>query len=106
MGFYSNSLTCQAMEVDFVSPRNVMSLGKTFGFGFIKRVMTNILWLKNLIRLYRVTYDSERRTAFIVHRVEFGLRNMVFDMHPCGLHVYYPKKLMDNMVLSKLLLTI
>jgi hypothetical protein len=55
--------------------------------------MTNILCLKNLIRLYRVTYDSERRTAFIVHREEFGLPNMVFDMHPCGLHVYYPEKI-------------
>ena len=55
--------------------------------------MTNILCLKNLIRLYRVTYDSEHRTAFIVHREEFGLPNMVFDMHLCGLHVYYPEKI-------------
>ena len=55
--------------------------------------MTNILCLKNLIRLYRVTYDSKHRTAFIVHREEFGLPNMVFDMHPCGLHVYYPEKI-------------
>jgi hypothetical protein len=31
--------------------------------------------------------------AFIVHREEFGLPNMVFDMHPCGLHVYYPEKI-------------
>ncbi len=30
--------------------------------------------------------------AFIVHREEFGLLNMIFDMHPCRLHVYYPKK--------------
>jgi hypothetical protein len=55
--------------------------------------MTNILCPKNLIRLYRVTYDSERRTAFIDHREEFGLPNMVFDMHPCGLHVFYPEKI-------------
>ncbi len=51
--------------------------------------MTNILSLKNLIRVYRVAYDSEKRTAFIVHHKEFGLPDMVFDMHPCGLHVYY-----------------
>ncbi len=38
-------------------------------------------------------YDCERRTAFIVHREEFGVPNMVFDMHPCRLHVYYPKKI-------------
>jgi hypothetical protein len=31
--------------------------------------------------------------AFIVHREEFGLSNMVFDMHPCGLHIYYPEKI-------------
>jgi len=55
--------------------------------------MTNILCLKNLIRMYRVTYDSERQTALIVHREEFGLPNMVFDMHPCGLHVYYPEEI-------------
>jgi hypothetical protein len=54
--------------------------------------MTNIICLKNLIRLYRVTYDSKNWMAFIVHREEFGLLNMIFDMHPCGLHVYYPKK--------------
>ena len=48
---------------------------------------------QDLIRLYRVTYDSEKRTAFIVHREEFGLPDMVFDMHPCGLHVYYPEKI-------------
>ncbi len=54
--------------------------------------MTNILSLKNFIRLYRVTYDSKKRTACIVHREEFGHPDMVFDMHPCGLHVYYPEK--------------
>ncbi len=29
---------------------------------------------------------------FIVHWEEFGLPNMIFDMHPCGLHIFYPKK--------------
>jgi hypothetical protein len=68
--------------------------------------MTNILCLKNLIRLYRVTYDSERRTAFIVHREEFGLPNMVFDMILVGCTFTILKRSMDNMVLSKLLLII
>ncbi len=54
--------------------------------------MANIIHLKNLIRLYRVTYDGKCRTALIVHQEEFGLPNMIFDLHPCGLHVYYPKK--------------
>ncbi len=65
--------------------------------------MTSIICLKNLICLYWVMYDSERQMAFIVHWEKFGLLNMIFDMHPCRLHVYYPKKFVGNMVLFKLL---
>jgi hypothetical protein len=72
--------------------KECMVLGYESWMWFTKRAMTNIFCLKNIIHLYRVTYDSERRTALIVHRKEFGLPNMVFDMHPCGLHVYYPEK--------------
>jgi hypothetical protein len=79
--------------VDFVTPRNVRFLVMILGFGFTKWAMTNSPCLKNLIRLYRVTYDSKRRMAFIVHREEFGLPNMFFDMHPCGLHNFYPEKI-------------
>jgi hypothetical protein len=68
-------------------------LGYNCWVWFTKQAMTNILCLKNLIRLYWVTYDSEHRTAFIVHREKFCLPTMVFDMHPCGLHVYYPEKI-------------
>jgi hypothetical protein len=53
-------------------------LGYDFWVWYTQRAMTNILSLKNLIRLYRVTYDSEKRTSFIVHREEFGLPDMVF----------------------------
>ena len=84
-------------------------LGYDFWVWFTRQAMTNILCLKNLIRLYFVTYDSKRRMAFIVHREEFGLPNMVFDLHPCGLHIYYPEKIdgqygfvqivADNMIL-------
>jgi hypothetical protein len=66
--------------------------GYDFWVWFTTRITTNIICLKNLIRLYRVTYDSEWQTAFIVHQEEFGLPNMIFDMHPCGLHIYYPEK--------------
>ncbi len=52
-----------------------------------------MICLKNIIRLFRVTYDSEQGTRFIVHHEEYGLPNMIFDMHPCGLHVYYPEKI-------------
>jgi hypothetical protein len=66
--------------------------GYAFWVWFTTRAMTYIICLKNLIHLYWVTYDSERWTAFIVHQEEFGLPNMIFDMHPSGLHVYYLKK--------------
>jgi hypothetical protein len=72
--------------------KECMVLGYETWMWFTKRTMTNIICLKNIIRLYRVTYNSKRRTAFIVHREEYGLPNMVFDMHLCGLHVYYPEK--------------
>ncbi len=72
--------------------KECMVPGFDFWVWLTTRAMTDIICLKNLIRLYRVTYDSEQRTAFIVHREEFGLLNMIFDMHPCRLHVYYPKK--------------
>ncbi len=66
--------------------------GYDFWVWFTTRAMTNFICLKNLIRLYQVMYDSKRWMTFIVHWEEFDLPNMIFDMHPCGLHVYYPKK--------------
>ena len=66
--------------------------GYDFYVWFTTRAMTNIICLKNLIHLYWVTYDSKRQMAFIIHWEEFGLPNMIFDMHPCGLHICYPKK--------------
>jgi hypothetical protein len=72
--------------------KECMVLGYDFWVWFTTRAMTNIICLKNFIRLYHVTYNSERRTEFVMHWKEFGLPNMVFDMHPCGLHIYYPKK--------------
>jgi hypothetical protein len=31
--------------------------------------------------------------AFVVHHSAFGLPDLLFKMHPCGLHVCYPKKM-------------
>jgi hypothetical protein len=73
--------------------KEYMVLGYESWMWFTKIAMTNIICLKNIIHLYRVTYNSKQQTAFIVHQEEFGLPNMVFDMHPCGLHVYYPEKI-------------
>ncbi len=58
-----------------------------------KKAITNIICLKNLIKCYRVTYDSKVNTTFVVHRSAFGLPDMLFEMHPCGLHVCYPKNI-------------
>jgi protein tyrosine phosphatase len=60
---------------------------------FSKKAITNIICLKNLIKCYRVTYDSKLDTTFVVHCSAFGLPDLLFEMHPCGLHVCYPKKM-------------
>ncbi len=60
---------------------------------YSKKAITTIICLKNLIKCYRVTYDSKVDTTFVVHRSAFGLPNMLFEMHPCGLHVCYPKNM-------------
>ena len=53
----------------------------------------NIICLKNLIKRYRNTYDSEVDTSFVVHHSLHGLPDLLFEMHPCGLHVCYPTKM-------------
>ncbi len=60
---------------------------------YSKKAITNIIRLKNLIRCVRVTYDSKVDTTFVVHCSAFGLPDMLFEMHPCGLHVCYPKNM-------------
>ncbi len=67
--------------------------GHEFEVWFSKKAITNIFCLKNLIKCYRVTYDSEVDTTFVVHRSAYGLPDLLFEMHPCGLHVCYPKKM-------------
>ena len=52
---------------------------------FSKDVITNIIALKNIIRQYRVTYDSDKST-FVVHREAANKKNMEFRMHANGLH--------------------
>jgi hypothetical protein len=56
---------------------------------FDKKAITNILALSNVIKQYRVTYDSDDR-MFVVHREAAGKPNMEFRMHESGLHFYDP----------------
>ncbi len=67
--------------------------GYKYPVWYSKRAITNIICLKNLIKCYRVTYDSELNTTFIVHCSAFGLPDLLFEMHPCGLHVCCSKKM-------------
>jgi hypothetical protein len=60
---------------------------------YCKKAITNIICLKNLIKCYRVTYNSKVDTTFVVHCSAFGLPDMLFETHPCGLHVCYPKNM-------------
>jgi hypothetical protein len=60
---------------------------------YSKKAITNIICLKNLIKCYRVTYNGKVDTTFVVHCSAFGLPNLLFEMHPCGLHVCYPKNM-------------
>jgi hypothetical protein len=67
--------------------------GYKFWVCFSEKAITNIICLKNLIKIYRVTYGSKVDTTFVVHCSAFGLPDLLFEMHPCGLHVCYPKKM-------------
>jgi hypothetical protein len=43
-------------------------LGYKFWVWFSNQANINIICLKNLIKIYRVTYDSKVETTFVVHR--------------------------------------
>ena len=58
---------------------------------FDTNALSNIVALRTLKEQYRVTYDSAQGSCFIVHRQDAnGMPNMVFHMHPSGLHYYDP----------------
>ena len=58
---------------------------------FSKDAITNIIALKNIIRQYRVTYNSDELT-FAVHREAANKKNMEFRMHANGFHWYDPRE--------------
>jgi hypothetical protein len=58
-------------------------------YGII-RAITNILSLSNVIKQYRVTYDSNDQ-MFVVHREPEGKPDMEFWMHESGLHYFGPR---------------
>ncbi len=68
---------------------------------FSKKAITNIICPKNLIKCYCVTYDSKLDTTFVVHHSAFGLPDLLFEMHPCGLHTSATQRRWVNLNLSK-----
>ncbi len=54
---------------------------------FTKRGIANLLSFKELIKVYLITYDSDKCTSFTVHRSEYGLVDLHFKMHESGLHI-------------------
>ncbi len=68
-------------------------MGYKFWVWFSKQAITNIICLKNLIKIYRATYDGKVEMTFVIHHQQFGLPNLFFKMHLCGLHICYPKKM-------------
>ena len=67
--------------------------GYKYKLWFSEKATTNIICLKNLIKCYRGTYDSEVDTKCVVHRSVHGLLDLLFEMHWCGLHICYPTKM-------------
>jgi hypothetical protein len=55
-----------------------------------KNAIANILSLRNMIKQYPVTYDSDYK-MFVVHRESVGKPNMEFRMHKSGIHYYDPR---------------
>ena len=69
--------------------------GYKYKLWFSKKAITNIICLKNLIKCYQITYESEVDILFVVHCSAHGLPDLLFEMRPCGLHVCYPTKMGD-----------
>jgi hypothetical protein len=67
--------------------------GYKFWVWFSEKAITNIICLKNLIKNYRVIYDSKVETTLVNHCQQFGLPDLFFEMHSCGLHICYSKKM-------------
>ena len=60
---------------------------------FDEQCITNLLSFKEIIKHFRITYDSEVDTSFTVHRRSEGLVDLHFKMHESGLHILVRKDL-------------
>ena len=54
---------------------------------FSHKEITNLLSFKSLNDIYRITYNSNKDKAFIVHRSEYGMTDLRFIENLSGLHI-------------------
>ena len=71
---------------------------------YSKKAIRNIICLKNLIKCYRVTYDSELDTTFVVHCSAFGLPDLLLKCTLAACTYATPRRWV-SLELSKLLRT-
>jgi hypothetical protein len=68
----------------------IADIGKGQSVWFSKKAIANILSLKQVKKMYPVSYECADDT-FTIHREDYGLGNMVFKMHESGLHYHDPQ---------------
>ena len=83
----SSSMRLKNNSVTMVVTHKVNMEGYHKRIWFIKRAITNIIALRNIIEKYRFTYVSEDN-IFIVQQEAVDKPNMEFRMHNIRLHYY------------------
>ena len=66
---------------------------------YSKDSFANIISLKNMIRHYRVTSDSDDETL-IVHQEASALPDIELWIHKSGIHVFYPEDINDLVLMN------
>jgi len=88
--------TEEKIQLETGGTRVVDKEGQIEGFGkvyFNKNGIANIFAVKDLIKRHRVTYDSEKEDAFVVH---IGNKPIKFRANQQGLYVFeFPKSYVD-----------
>jgi hypothetical protein len=70
--------------------KQAIMLGYDMHMWYNKKAITNIPSLSNVIKQYRVTYDSNDQ-MFVVHRNSEGKLDMEFRIHKSRLHYFDPR---------------
>ena len=98
-----NNMTVQVNDDTLAVNHKETLPGYKHDVWFRKYSITNIIFLKNWIQQYWVTYDSIDH-IFVVHREDKEKPNMESKMHESGLHFYnttYKTVLLINTISGK-----